>query len=118
LERLHADQKWKFSELPPSQFEKRLELNRSGVDLSEFERAKCFWRRRPRLILGEGLPGYLLVVFIGVLLLFIPKIGVPLVFWVPFPLLRCHRSGYGPARAMETSLRDKHKSTLAECLTL
>ena len=33
-----------------------------------------------RLILGEGLPGYLLVVFIGVSLLFIPKIGVPLDF--------------------------------------
>jgi hypothetical protein len=76
----HADQKWKFPELPPSQFKKRLELNRPGVDPSELERAKWFWRRRPSLILGEGLPGYLLVVFIGVLLLFIPKIGVPLDF--------------------------------------
>jgi hypothetical protein len=76
----HADQKWKFPELPPSQFKKRLELNRPGVDLSEFERAKWFWRRRPSLILGKGLPGYLSVVFIGVLLLFIPKIGVPLDF--------------------------------------
>ncbi len=76
----HADQNWKFPELPPSQFKKRLELNCPGVDPSEFERAKWFWRRRPTLILGEGLPGYLLVVFIGVLLLFIPKIGVPLDF--------------------------------------
>jgi hypothetical protein len=76
----HADQKWKFPELPPSQFKKRLELNRPRVDLSEFERTKWFWRRRPKLILGEGLPGYLLVVFIGVLLLFIPKIGVALDF--------------------------------------
>jgi len=76
----HADQNWKFPELPPSQFKKRLELNCPGVDPSEFERAKWFWRRRPTLILGEGLPGYLWVVFIGVLLLFIPKIGVPLDF--------------------------------------
>src|SRR4029077_154065 len=76
----HVDQEWKFPELPPSQFKERLKLNRPGVDLSEFERAKWFWRRRPRLILGEGLPGYLLVVFIGVSLLFIPKIGVPLDF--------------------------------------
>ena len=45
----HADQKWKFPELPPSQFKKRLELNRPGVDLSELERAKWFWRRRPSL---------------------------------------------------------------------
>src|ERR1700746_2156811 len=60
----HADQKWKFPELPPSQFKKRLELNRPGVDPSELERAKRFWRRRPSLILGEGGPGYLLVVFI------------------------------------------------------
>ncbi len=76
----HTDQKWKFPELPPSQFKKRLELNRPGVDLSEFVRAKWFWRRRPSLILGEGLSGYLLVVFIGVLVLFIPKIGIPLDF--------------------------------------
>jgi hypothetical protein len=76
----HTDQKWKFPELPPSQFKKCSELNRPGVDLSEFERAKWFWGRRPSLILGEGLPGYLLVVFIGVSLLFIPKIGVPLDF--------------------------------------
>ena len=75
-----ADQKWKFPELPPSQFKQWLELSRPGVDLAEFERAKWFWGRRPTLILGEGLPGYLLVVFIGVLLLFIPKIGVPLDF--------------------------------------
>jgi RNA polymerase sigma factor (sigma-70 family) len=68
----HADQKWKFPDSPPSQFKKRLELNRLGINLSEFERAKWFWRRRPNLILGEGLPGYLLVVFVGVLLLFIP----------------------------------------------
>src|SRR5258707_2065583 len=58
----HADQKWKFPELPPSQFKKRLELNRPRVDLSEFERTKWFWRRRPKLILGEGLPGYLLAI--------------------------------------------------------
>jgi hypothetical protein len=76
----HADQKWKFPDSPPSQFKKRLELNRLGINLSEFERAKWFWRRRPNLILGEGLPGYLLVVFVGVLLLFIPKIGIPLDF--------------------------------------
>jgi hypothetical protein len=76
----HADQKWKFPELPPSQFKKRLELNCPGFDLSELERANWFWRRRPSLILGEGRPGYLLVVFIGVLLLFIPNIGIPLDF--------------------------------------
>jgi hypothetical protein len=75
-----ADQKWRFPELPPSQFKEWLELSRLGVDFAEFERAKWFWARRPSLILGEGLPGYLLVVFIGVLLLFIPKIGVPLDF--------------------------------------
>jgi hypothetical protein len=76
----HADQKWKFPELPPSQFKRRLEFNRLGFDLSELERANWFWRRRPCLILGQGLPGYLLVVFVGVLLLFVPKIGVPLDF--------------------------------------
>jgi hypothetical protein len=72
-----ANQKWRFPELPRSQFKKWLELSRPGIDFAEFERAKWFWGRRPSLILGEGLPGYLLVVFIGVLLLFIPKIGVP-----------------------------------------
>ena len=56
-----ADQKWRFTELPPSQFEKWLELSRPGVDFAEFERAKWFWERRPSLILDEGLPGYLLV---------------------------------------------------------
>ena len=65
----HADQKWKFPELPPSQFKKRLELNRPGVELSEFERAKWFWRRRPNLILGKGLRSYLLVVLIPIFIL-------------------------------------------------
>ena len=31
-----ADQKWRFPELPPSQFKKWLELSRPGVDIRHF----------------------------------------------------------------------------------
>jgi hypothetical protein len=34
------------------------------------------WQRKPRLILGEGVIGYSVVVGIAVALLFVPRIGI------------------------------------------
>lgn len=54
----------------------------SLVDRSEYVRAEWMWSRKPRLILGEGVLGYALVIFAALLLLLIPHIGVLLtIFW-------------------------------------
>lgn len=54
----------------------------SFVDRSEYVRAEWMWSRKPRLILGEGVLGYALVIFAALLLLLIPHVGVLLtMFW-------------------------------------
>jgi hypothetical protein len=51
----------KFRELPPTPLLRSSNIHDADVDSSELSRAEWFWRRRPRLILGEGLFGWPLV---------------------------------------------------------
>jgi hypothetical protein len=70
--------RWKFPELSPSYLQKWLNLERGTVDYAEYVRAEWMWRRKPRSPLGEGRSGYILLVFLGLALLFIPHLGIPL----------------------------------------
>jgi len=67
---------WKFQELPPVQLQKSLEFSWSHIDRAEYIRADWMWSRKPRLILGESGLEYLLLVFVALLFLLIPHIGV------------------------------------------
>jgi hypothetical protein len=46
------------------------------VDPTERIRAEWMWRRRPKLMLGEGAFGYCLIVGVGVALLLVPQTGI------------------------------------------
>jgi len=49
---------WKYREIAPDLLLRSLKLDEADVDRSELNRAEWFWRRRPRLILGEGFFGW------------------------------------------------------------
>ena len=49
---------WKYREIAPDLLLRSLKLHEADVDRSELNRAEWFWRRRPRLILGEGFFGW------------------------------------------------------------
>ena len=69
---------WRFPELPPAHLLHSLNLGSGGVDHSEFIRAKWMWSRQPKSLLGDGMSAYLLLVFIGLVLLLIPIAGIVL----------------------------------------
>jgi hypothetical protein len=70
--------RWNFPELPPPYLQKWLHLDLGRVDSAEFVRATWMWSRKPRSPFGEGMSRYLLLVFVGLLLLFVPHFGIPL----------------------------------------
>jgi nitrate reductase gamma subunit len=74
---------WRFPELPPAHLLQSLKLDLGGVDYSEFVRAQWMWTRKPKSLLGDGMSAYLLLVFIGLVLLLIPYAGIVLapVWW-------------------------------------
>jgi hypothetical protein len=72
----NADEYWKFPELSPVQLQKSLDVPWSFIDRGEYVRAEWMWSRKPKLILGEGGLGYAILVFVALLLLLVPKIGV------------------------------------------
>lgn len=65
---------WRFPEVAPAQQQQL--LGRPSVDSAERVRAEWMWRRKPKLILGEGVIGYIIVVGIAVALLLVPRIGI------------------------------------------
>jgi hypothetical protein len=67
---------WRFPELSPYSLQKWLELDLRRVDRSEFKRVEWMWRRKPKPFLGEGLSGYILLIFVASLLLLIPHLGI------------------------------------------
>jgi hypothetical protein len=67
---------WRFPELPPAHLLESLSLDFGGVDQAEFIRAQWMWTRKPKSFLGDGMSAYLLLVFIGLVLLLIPIAGV------------------------------------------
>ena len=67
---------WRFPELSPVQLQKSLEVPWPFIDRGEYVRANWMWSRKPKLILGEGGLGYAILVFVALLLLLVPQIGV------------------------------------------
>ena len=72
----NSDEHWKFPELSPVQLQKSLDVPWSFIDRGEYVRAEWMWSRKPKLILGEGGLGYAILIFVALLLLLIPKVGV------------------------------------------
>jgi hypothetical protein len=58
--------------------QKWLELDPGRIDCAEFKRAEWMWNRKPRLFLGQGVSGYILLIFVTSLLLLIPHLGIVL----------------------------------------
>ena len=69
---------WKFPELPPVQLQNSFGASWMFVDRGEYIRAEWMWSRKPKLTLGDGGVGYALLVFVALLLLFVPNIGIVL----------------------------------------
>ena len=74
----NAVNRWRFRELPPCHLLQSLNLESSSVDRAEFVRAQWMWTRKPKSLLGDGMSGYLLLVFIGLALLLVPYAGIML----------------------------------------
>jgi hypothetical protein len=72
----NSDEHWKFPELSPVRLQKSLDVAWPFIDSGEYVRAEWMWSRKPKLILGEGDLGYAILVFVALLLLLIPKVGV------------------------------------------
>ena len=72
----NSDEHWKFPELSPVQIQQSLHVPWSFIDRGEYIRAEWMWSRKPRLILGEGALGYTILVFVALLFLLIPQIGI------------------------------------------
>ncbi|HYZ72786.1 MAG TPA: hypothetical protein VE641_06875 [Chthoniobacterales bacterium] len=72
----NSDEDWRFPELSPVQLQESLDVPWSFIDRGEYVRAEWMWSRKPKLILGEGGLGYAILVFVALLLLLIPQVGV------------------------------------------
>jgi hypothetical protein len=70
---LEKEEQWRYRELPPFALFEALELNLLYADESEVARASWFWLRRPKSLLLT-----LICVCSAPLLLFVPRIGLPL----------------------------------------
>jgi hypothetical protein len=65
---------WRFPEVAPARLQELL-----GCPIAnspERIRVEWMWRRRPKLILGEGVCGYCVVVGVAVALLLVPGTGI------------------------------------------
>jgi hypothetical protein len=82
----NSDNHWRFPDRAPWQIR---ELVRDSIsNCSERIRAEWMWRRRPKLILGEGWFGLILVVSVGAALPSVPGFGLFLdVAWLAFSTL-------------------------------
>ena len=69
---------WRFPELPPADLLDSLKLDLRGVDHAELVRAQWMLTRKPKSLLGGGISAYLLLVFIGLVLLLVPYAGIML----------------------------------------
>jgi hypothetical protein len=87
----NAVHRWRFPELSPSDLLHSLDCDLSDVDYAEFVRAQWMWTRKPRSLLGDGLSGYLTLVFVGLVMLLIPYAGfiLALVWFFVMLLVQC-----------------------------
>jgi hypothetical protein len=72
----NSQEDWRFPELPPLKLQKTFDVPWVFVDRGEYARAEWMWARKPKLVLGEGVFGYALIVLVALLLLLVPHIGV------------------------------------------
>jgi hypothetical protein len=70
----NTENDWRFPEIAPAQLQELLGC--PIVDSAERVRAEWMWRRKPKLILGEGFIGYSVVVGTAVALLLVPRSGI------------------------------------------
>jgi hypothetical protein len=70
----NTENDWRFPEIAPAQLQELLGC--PIVDSAERVRAEWMWRRKPKLILGEGFIGYSVVVGTALALLLVPRIGI------------------------------------------
>jgi hypothetical protein len=70
----NKEHNWRFPEVAPTRLEELLGF--PVVDSAERIRAEWMWRRKPKLILGDGVCGYCLVVCIAVAFLLVPRTGI------------------------------------------
>src|SRR5258707_75937 len=70
----NSENHWLFPDVSPSQLQELLRC--PTLDHSERVRAEWMWRRRPKLVLGEGFLGYCLVLTVGLLLPLVHQIGL------------------------------------------
>ena len=68
--------RWKFPEISPYSLQRWLDLDLRRVNYEEFKRAEWMWNRKPRSFLGQGVSGYILLVFVASLLLLVPHLGI------------------------------------------
>lgn len=65
---------WRFPEAAPAQLQEL--LGYPIANSAERVRVEWMWRRKPKLILGEGAGGYCIVVGVAVALLLVPGTGI------------------------------------------
>jgi len=110
----NAINRWRLAELAPSDLLRSIHCNLSEVDEAELVRTKWMWTRKPKSFLQDGLSGYLALAFLGVVLLFLPHVGMML----RTPLLFRHahrgRQRCDPLRPLETRIRSEHRPTAAK----
>ena len=70
----NRENEWRFPDVAPARLQEL--LGSPVIDTTERIRAEWMWRRRPRLLLGEGVLGYCFVVGVGVALLLVPTTGI------------------------------------------
>jgi hypothetical protein len=67
---------WRYPQLPPTQLQRSLDLRWAHRNRGELIRAEWMWTRRPKSVLAETSFGYPLLVFVALLLLLIPHVGI------------------------------------------
>jgi hypothetical protein len=65
---------WRFPEVAPAQLQELLGC--PIANSAERVRVEWMWRRKPKLILGEGVGGYCIVVGVAIALLLVPGTGI------------------------------------------
>jgi hypothetical protein len=70
----NRENEWRFPDVAPARLQELLGF--PTVDPTERIRAEWMWRRRPKLVLGEGVLGYGFIVGVGVALLLVPTTGI------------------------------------------
>jgi hypothetical protein len=70
----NRENEWRFPDVTPARLQEL--LGSPMVDPTERIRAEWMWRRRPKLMLGEGAFGYCFIVGVGVALLLVPQTGI------------------------------------------